>query len=145
MVQPYLICCSSVVSLLAERHSQPCLRKPSNLRVEFALKTGMLATMSFWTCNDLPSLAQRRLHTRLCYVCKIVHGLLYFPPGVLYLAALYPTILVHIYYINHLHILIHICIPLYLTLFQIGIRYQIIVISSPSFTSFKYNLSLFTL
>ena len=31
---------------------------------------------------DLPSLAQRRLHTRLCYVYKIVHGLLYFPPDV---------------------------------------------------------------
>ena len=31
---------------------------------------------------DLPSLAQRRLHTSLCYVYKVVHGLLYFPPDV---------------------------------------------------------------
>jgi len=31
---------------------------------------------------ELPPFAQRRLHTRLCFVYKIVHGLLYFPPNV---------------------------------------------------------------
>ena len=38
---------------------------------------------------DLPSLAQRRLHTRLCYVYKIVHRLLYFPPDVVPSSALH--------------------------------------------------------
>ncbi len=31
---------------------------------------------------ELPTLAQRRLHMRLCFMYKIIRGLLYFPPNV---------------------------------------------------------------
>ena len=34
---------------------------------------------------ELPQLAQRRLHTRLCFMYKTVHGL-YFPPNVVVLS-----------------------------------------------------------
>ena len=94
---------------------------------------------------DLPSLAQRRLHTRLCYVYKIVHGLLYFPPDVVVpSSALSHNPHSHLLYqpFAHTNSYLHSFIPNSVSNWNMLPDY---VVSSPSFTSFKYNLSLFTL
>ena len=94
---------------------------------------------------DLPSLAQRRLHTRLCYVYKIVHGLLYFPPDVVVpSSALSHNPRSHLLYqpFAHSNSYLHSFIPNSISNWNMLPDY---VVSSPSFTSFKYNLSLFTL
>ena len=91
---------------------------------------------------DLPSLAQRRLHTRLCYVYKIVHGLLYFPPDVVVpSSALSHNPRSHLLYqpFAHTNSYLHSFILNSISNWNMLPDY---VVSSPSFTSFKYNLSL---
>ena len=44
-----------------------------------------------WDCSDnepldrlqLPTLAQHRLHLSLCFMYRIIHGLMYFPPNII--------------------------------------------------------------
>ena len=44
-----------------------------------------------WDCSynelldrlQLPTLAQRRLHLSLCFMYRIIHGLMYFPPNII--------------------------------------------------------------
>ena len=96
---------------------------------------------------DLPSLAQRRLHTRLCYVYKIVHGLLYFPPDVVVpSSALSHNPRSHLLYqpFAHTNSYLHSFIPNSVSIANWNMLPDYVV-SSPSFTSFKYNLSMFTL
>ena len=86
---------------------------------------------------DLPSLAQRRLHTRLCYVYKIVHGLLYFPPDVVVpSSALSHNPRSHLLYqpFAHTNSYLHSFIPNSISNWNTLPDY---VVSSPSFTSFK--------
>ena len=85
---------------------------------------------------DLPSLAQRRLHTRLCYVYKIVHGLLYFPPDVVVTSsALTHNPRSHLLYqpFAHTNSYLHSFIPNSISNWNTLPDY---VVSSPSFTSF---------
>ena len=86
---------------------------------------------------DLPSLGQRRLHTRLCYVYKIVHGLLYFPLDVVApSSALSHNPRSHLLYqpFAHTNSYLHSFIPNSISNWNALPDY---VVSSPSFTSFK--------
>ncbi len=89
-----------------------------------------------------PTLAQRRLHLSLSFMYRT--GYCIFLLILLFLAARHFTTPDHTHFTNLLHVLIHTWTPSYLTLSQWNTLPEYVV-ASPSLSSFKRNLSPFTL
>ncbi len=93
----------------------------------------------------LPTLAQRRLHLSLCFLYRIIHGLLYFPPNV-FVPSSTSSHYTRPYSLyqpfartdSYLHSFLPNTVPQWNTLPEY-------VVASPSLSSFKRNLSPFTL
>ncbi len=60
------------------------LRKPNSLQAKCVQKIGILYSYNELLDRlHLPTLAQRRLHLSLCFMDRIIHGLLYFPANII--------------------------------------------------------------